>query len=383
MLFPLHPETPLCKVFVTLNNELLMFLESSVNANDFDESLFTSYQYQGRDFRSACWKNIPTRDKFHALWNVLPPQLEDRRNLFELVSSAQDIALYFSSDLLVMPELPGRDLHEAFKSLTTHLFTNSKDLSGIKNQSGSSIDQHFLEYRAANQNTQLCFLCGTAALSQGRFGVESKEQWRADYDHILCKDKYPIFSAHPGNFVPTCHFCNSKAKLAKDLLHCVKNNRRIAFYPLPPVNDCCYQFASVTPKFRTVEQLTNGDWEDPTYDADVLFSNAPDDIRLKIEVWEEVYDMPKRVKEHIKTHFCDRIISDLRPCDFNDFRAQLARSAGAAPQDYKSTEWRFWWQKVYEQLNSIDDEELSHVWALVQWKSKSSSNDEMQAIFGI
>lgn len=383
MLFPLHPETPLCRVFHTLNDELLHFLESSVVATVFDERLFSTYQVDGRDVRSACWENEPTQEKFRALWNALPPQIGDREKLFELVNSAQDIACFFENEAIPIPELPSDDLYEVFKSLTTHMFTKSRVLSGIKKQSNSSIEQHFQEFRQANQHTQLCFLCGTAALSQDRSGVEADEQWRADYDHVLCKDKYPIYSAHPGNFVPTCHFCNSKAKGAKNMLLCANSTRRIAFYPLPPANDSCYQYASIIPKFRTVEQLINGNWEDPAYDADVLFSGAPENLRLKIEVWEEIYDMPRRVKAHVVANVCDRLSSELRPDDFDDFRTQLARLAGSTPRDYKSVEWRFWWQKVYEHLNAQSDEELRNVWSLIQWKWQSSNDADMQVIFGI
>lgn len=383
MLFPLDPSTPQCEVFVVLNGELLFFLESSVAATTFDEGLFSEYQYDGQTFRSACWGNEPTREKFLALWSELPSEINERRDFFELIRNAQDIACYFNNAALLVPELPGENMVRAFKSLTNHLFTRSRELIGVKNQSGSSIGQHFQEYRIANQNTQLCFLCGTAVLSQDKSGVEANEQWRADYDHILCQDKYPIYSAHPGNFIPTCHFCNSKAKNAKNMLCCVSDNRRTAFYPLPPANESCYQYAAVTLNFRSLADLIYIDWQDPTCSAEVSFLTAPTETRPKIDVWEEVYDVPKRVEAHIVENFCVGVSCNLMPRDFNDFCDQLDRFTLTEPQNYKTIEWRFWWQKVYEYLKTLENEELNDVWSLIQWNLQHTPDADMQSTFGL
>ncbi|TOO92132.1 hypothetical protein [Vibrio parahaemolyticus] len=383
MLFPLDLNTPQCEVFKVLNNELLYFLEASIQANAFDENLFSQYQHDGQQKRSVCWSNKPTKEKFEALWLVLKPlDQQARRELFELVRDSQDIAAYFDSTAIPLPELD-EALFDAFKSLTSHLFTETKERKSSKEQANSSIQQHFQDFKRANGNSQLCFLCGTSFLSQDRVNLTDDKQWRADYDHVLCKDKYPIYTTHPGNFIPTCHICNSKAKGAKNVLYDARNRRREAFYPLPPSQESCYQYAQVEPKFRGLAELHGGDWQDPIASASITFPNAPGAISEKIDVWKEVYQVPSRVEEHVITHFCERIASDLMPQDFNDFSRQLARHAGQQPLDIRKAEWRFWWFCVYEFLVNKDQIYLRDVWSLIEWKQALSSEVDMQAEFGI
>lgn len=382
MLFPLNPNTPQCDVFKVLNDELLYFLGASVQADTFDENLFSEYLYDEQQTKSVCWSNQPTREKFEALWSVLQTLEEQaRRELFEQVRDSQDVSVYFDDIAIPLPELD-EVLFEPFKSLTSHLFTRTKDLAGARQQAGSSIEQHFQQLKRENGNSQLCFLCGTSALSQDRAHLDADDQWRADYDHVLCKDKYPIYTSHPGNFIPTCHICNSKAKGAKNVLYDAGNQRRKAFYPLPPSQESCYQYARVEPKFRGLAELHGGDWQDPIASASISFPNSPVAISEKIDVWTEVYQVPSRVEEHVITHFCERVASDLRPHDFEDFQNQLVRYTGRHPIDIKKTEWRCWWFRVYEFLVNKDQDYLRDVWALIEWKQTAADTDFL-AEFGI
>lgn len=381
MLFPLNPNTPQCEVFKVLNDELLYFLGASVQATVFDENLFSQYQHNRQHKRSVCWNNKPTREKFEALWQALPQSQQERQGLFELVRDAQQINIYFDNTSL-LPELD-EDLFAPFKSLTSHLFTETKDRKRTKEQASSSIHQHFHDFKRVNGNSQLCFLCGTSALSQDRANLNADDQWRADYDHVLCKDKYPIYTSHPGNFIPTCHICNSKAKGAKNVLYDARNQRRKAFYPLPPSQESCYQYARVEPKFRGLAELHGGDWQDPIASASITFPNTPASITGKIDVWVEVYQVPSRVEEHVITHFCERVASDLMPQDFNDFCNQLNRHTQRFPLDVKKAEWRFWWYRVYEFLANKDQGYLRDVWSLIEWKQAILIDADMLTEFGI
>ncbi|MCA4014314.1 hypothetical protein JKP22_16070 [Vibrio vulnificus] len=380
MLFPLNPNTPQCEVFKVLNDELLYFLGASVQATVFDENLFSQYQHNRQHKRSVCWNNKPTREKFEALWQALPQSQQERQGLFELVRDAQQINIYFDNTSL-LPELD-EDLFAPFKSLTSHLFTETKDRKRTKEQASSSIQQHFHDFKRVNGNSQLCFLCGTSALSQDRANLNADDQWRADYDHVLCKDKYPIYTSHPGNFIPTCHICNSKAKGAKNVLYDSQNQRRKAFYPLPPSQESCYQYARVEPKFRGLAELHGGDWQDPIASASITFPNTPASITGKIDVWVEVYQVPSRVEEHVITHFCERVASDLMPQDFNDFCNQLNRHTQRFPLDVKKAEWRFWWYRVYEFLANKDQGYLRDVWSLIEWKQTVANDGDLLAEFG-
>ncbi|TKF25161.1 hypothetical protein FCV50_22705 [Vibrio kanaloae] len=383
MLFPLNPNTPQCDVFKVLNDELLYFLEASVQATVFDENLFSQYLHNGQQKRSVCWNNQPTREKFEALWQALPQSQQERLRLFELVRDAQQINIYFDNTSL-LPELD-EDLFAPFKSLTSHLFTETKDRKRTREQARSSIQEHFQDFKRVNGNSQLCFLCGTSLLSQDRVNLSDEEQWRADYDHVLCKDKYPIYTSHPGNFIPTCHICNSKAKGAKNVLYGARNRRRKAFYPLPPSQESCYQYAQVEPKFRGLAELHGGEWQDPIASTSITFPDSPADIAEKIDVWTEVYQVPSRVEKYVITHFCERLAGNLHLNDqdeFEDFKQQLRWATRSEPVDIKITEWKFWLYRMQIFLANQDDDYLRDIWPLLQWKLSLAKEEDMIATFG-
>lgn len=381
MLFPLAPQTPRCPVFELLNNEFLHFLETSIAAGNFAENLFKVYPDSNGNTVSVCWSNVPTRRKFHQLWEALPNEENERQRLFNTINRAQTVELFFNDTEVELPELQPAPLVQAIKSLTTHLFISTKELAGAKSQSNSSIEQHYQEFIQANGSSELCPICGTAALSQNRSGINDDDQWRADYDHVLCKDKYPIYSVHPGNFVPTCHICNSKAKGARNVLIGEDGQRRKAYYPLSLSQECCFQYARIEVSLRSTEQLMAGNWDRPVAIPSINFHTASEEEMGKIDVWKEIYKVPDRVQNQIANHFCERIASDLRPMDFHDFCIQLQRYASHLPQDFRSSEWRFWWHQVYEHLANQGQDTLEDIWSLINWKEQQVSNADMEATF--
>ncbi|MDC9603262.1 hypothetical protein PSH49_22050, partial [Pseudoalteromonas sp. GABNS16G] len=343
MLFPLNRNTPRCVVFEFLNSELLYFLRASITSVSFSKDLFSSNEDGNERVPSVCWSNIPTQEKFRAIWNNLPQKTKERQRVYDIIDSSQDIDAFFDDTAKELPHVTPPQLSEALKDLTIHLFTRTKELTGTKTQTNSSIGEHFQQFIQANNNSELCPLCGTTRLSQNRADVDPEDQWRADYDHLLCKDRYPIYGAHPGNFFPTCHICNSKAKGAKDLLRKKDGKRRRAFYPLPPSQDFCYQHVSIKVRPKRAVGLVTGEWEEPLSETVVSFAAAPRKIKEKIEVWDEVYQVVSRVEHHISTYLCEHIASDFMANDYADFCAQLTRFSAAPPADWRSMEWRFWW----------------------------------------
>lgn len=385
MLFSLNPQTPQCSVFALLNTEFLHFLDSSINANAFSEGLFRTFFETIENVEvavpSVCWSNIPTREKFQGLWEALPTTVANRRRLSDQISQAQDIIVFFNDTQTVLPELVPAPLFEACKALTTHLFTRTKDLAQAKSQSNNSIEIHYQNFVGGNNNSHLCPICGTALLSQNRESVANEEQWRSDYDHVLCKDKYPVYSVHPGNFIPTCHICNSKAKGAKDVLRANGGQRRTAFYPLPPSQESCESYISVSPQLSSRTDLVTDTWETPLISISISYVNATAEILSKIDVWKEIYQVPERVEQHLKANFFTRIASDLQPIDFDDFCQQLQRYTRQNPPDYRHSEWRFWWQKVYEFLGKQNQLYLRDVWLMVEWKQRLSNDADMAHAF--
>lgn len=374
MLFPIHPNTPQCKVFDILNRELLHFLDKSIHARNFTHHLFTSFDLESNVKKSACWTNKLTRNKFKEIWDVLPKDIADRQAIYNQILNAQDIYSFFNNVTLELP-LFSNDVHKALKSLTTFLYNETKDLADIKKQAGESIEEHYQNF--IRFNSELCWICGTTLLSQNRTGVRAINQWRADYDHILCKDKYPAFTVHPGNFIPTCHICNSKAKGAKDLLVCPTTKlRRKAFYPLTPLRDACCSFVKT-------KMLLGEDLNSPVVEIKLVFSKLTPNIEDRIQIWDSVYQISGRVNHYLTTRFYEQIDSQLRANDFNDFLAQLKRHS-SLPSDCRNAEWSFWWFRLYEFLNTQNTDFLEKIWVSLEWQIKrNQAEDVLSSVFEI
>jgi hypothetical protein len=289
-----------------------------------------------------------------------------------LINNNQNIALLFSDKAAALPRIQTIDLFETLKQLTTHLFTRTKKLVGIEGLATESIAQHYQAYVRAN--SELCYLCATAALSHNRFNVADDEQWTSDYDHLLCKDKYPAFSCHPDNFIPTCHICNSKAKGAKDVLF-EGHSRRKAFYPLPPLSQSFYQKVSVVPVFAELNDFAADGNSNPLNAARLRYDNTTPDETEMIKAWVDLYQVPKRVGERIVSTFCEYIDADCTPEDFEDFCEQLRRKASREPSDMKKTEWRFWWFRLYQWLHNQTANIKQDAWALIEWKQQQVNID--------
>lgn len=383
MLFSLHPQTPLCDVFIFLNNELLHFLQESIQGSVFSEALFTEHNFPDGNVRSVCWTNLKTREKFYDLWEALPTGEDSRRSLYDFIIRCQNIKIFFDDINADLPIIETEKLFKAIKSLTTHLFLKTKDLPKAKQQSGSSIKKHYQEFLRFNNSTSLCYVCGTENLSQNRSNLSDEDQWRAAYDHILCKDKYSIYGVHPGNFVPTCHTCNSKAKGARNLLINNKGERRKAFYPLPPSKESCYSHIKVEVKPKNLESLKANPIGSPLEEIAVNFQGAPAELFDKIIVWDEVYQVTSRVENRVAVSFCETITSRLsEPTDFDDFHDQLCRFANRIPRDYQKSEWSFWWFRVCEHLAVQDTEFLRDIWTMLHWKVQQTDEGDMEATFG-
>tara|TARA_R110001599_G_scaffold230819_1_gene430095 strand:- start:6911 stop:8050 length:1140 start_codon:yes stop_codon:yes gene_type:complete len=359
MLFALDANSPRCRVFEKLNAELLLFLQNSIKARQFRRTLFS--QSTGQE----CWANAKTQEKFKAVFRNLPKDEAARAGIYNSINRSQNLSELFSDKSVAVPNISPFKLFDALKALTTHLFTRTKDLAGVVREAGESIEQHYQSYVRAN--SELCYICATSALSHNRFNVADNDQWRSDYDHLLCKDKYPAFSCHPDNFIPTCHICNSKAKGAKDMLF-DGARRRKAFYPLPPLNQSFYGKVLVEPIFSGLALFAADGNINPLRTATINYSNPTPDEREMIEVWVGLYQVPKRVGERIATNFCEYIDGDCTPEDFDDFCYQISRKARREPMDIKTTEWRFWWFRLYEWLSAQAEDVKRDAWELIDWK---------------
>jgi hypothetical protein len=359
MLFRLSPNTPKFEVFRLLNAELLYFLEYSLNQNDFDRSLFT----QG-DIGQSCWDNSRdnnaratkdlTRDKFEKLFIALNESGEEiKRQLFEAMRDQQNMRDFFTApnrDLLTF--LPQPCL-VALKDVATHLYCATKDLGPIITASGgSNIMSHFNAFRAHAVNGNICKACGMEKLAVLRAGVVDGDQWRADYDHQLCKSKYPIFAVHPDNLIPLCDVCNQDAKKAKDLFRHSNGTDRHAFFPY---NEEAMGLITIELDcLRDPEPVIKVKW------------TTEDEVQIdKLNTWDEVYEIRRRVEGQFRS--LEAIIEDeINPMGQDHLEMRIREEARPKSIDtLKRKEWAFWYQMLFSALEKIDISPFADKWDFV------------------
>ncbi|MGO2009115.1 hypothetical protein [Vreelandella alkaliphila] len=364
MLFRLAPNTPRFEVFRLLNAELLNFLEQAVNTNTFSRALFT----QGT-LGQACWDNAKendaraksdlTRDKFQKLFIELNDSGKDtKQQLFESMRANQDLQVFFFNPQRNLFDFLNEPCRKTLKSLCTHLYCSTKDVPTIVRVSGGTdITAHFNAYSEPTVNGNVCKACGMAKLAVFRAGVPDVDQWRADYDHQLCKSKYPIFAVHPDNLIPLCDVCNQDAKKAKDLFKHKNGTKRLAFYPY-------------NEEAKGLIDIEIDNLHDPEPTIKVNW-NTQDGVLLdKLNTWDEIYEIRSRVEGQFRS--LEAIIEDeIRPRHPADVQNGIHYEARPhSPNSLKRKEWAFWYQKLFYILEQIDMAPFIAKWDFVQHQAE-------------
>ncbi|WP_330149829.1 hypothetical protein [Shewanella xiamenensis] len=367
MLFPLEPNTPEFAVFTALNAELLYFLEHAIPAGGFNRQSLSD-----TPLGLACWNNARTstdkgkltHDKFKALHEALQTESEDlRRRLYETVSDNQDLVGLFQQrkhDLLAF--LPAA-LMTHLQTLCYHLYTHTKALVGVIAAAGGvNIDRHFTAFKAING--QVCRACGLEVVAPFRANIPDEEQWRADYDHLLCKSKYPVFAVHPKNLFPICRTCNQDAKKTKDMFFCnTARQQRHSFYPYTEgasqLVDLDIELNDTSPKVRV--RLES---DDPV-------------LKSKLDTWNDVFEIKNLVEGRYLPleHYVE---DNIGPRDLLDFQALVERKRIAPSADtLKRSPGKFWDHKLYMALSRID---LDLVWSVVEFQQQEHGATGGEAI---
>lgn len=364
MLFPLDSETRRSKIFVALNSELLYFLKAAVSANNFSRALFS------KNVGKTCWNNADTKKKFKVFWQKFSQlSVTERQLLFDTINNGQTIQRYFCDCSHPFPDIKPDALNQALADLTKYLFVRTKDLAEIRDAcDGETIQQHFNNF--CKQNGYLCPVCGTEQLAQVRSNTDDEDQWRAPYDHLLSKDKYPAFAIHPDNLIPICHTCNSKAKGAKQLLlkktHGGAEIRRLSFYPHI---EYCHHLVRV--------ELNGGT---PSLQPTVLLDVPDLEISEKMTTWNEVYQVKQRVEGRL-ADFIVWIDSDCQPESYADFKKVLRRKAKQPhTKIIRSEPFRFWRFKLYSWIEQQNDDFKKQLWAIIEQRR---SDDDSEFVYGI
>lgn len=358
MLFRLADNTPRFEVFELLNQELLHFIEHSINTNAFGRELFT----QGA-IGDACWVSPPTREKYEGLFNALQAAGHDtKQQLFEVMQGNQDFDTFFGDPKRNLFDFMSEPYFKALKELCTHLYCTTKDLPQVVRASGgTNIRAHFNAYRDQAVNGNICKACGMKELAAFRAGIPDGDQWRSDYDHQLCKSKYPIFAVHPDNLVPLCDVCNQDAKKAKDLFKHKNGTERLAFYPY---NEEAKELIDIViDNLRDPEPIIKVNW------------NTQDDVLLdKLNTWDEVYEISSRVEGQFRS--LEAIIEDeIDPRDSTHFASRISDEARPKNVDtLKRKEWAFWHQKLFSKLDQVGVSPFVAKWNFVHSQARDGGD---------
>jgi hypothetical protein len=350
MLFKLADDTPIFQVFKLLNEELCNFIANCVSSRSFDRNLFSAGA-----IGQACWNNSNTKESFEKLHSCLNAEESSiRTQLRDCVLNNQDLGLLFQTPPSGLLDFLHQHVCASLKGLATQLYDHTKGLRPVEIAAGgNNISAHFSDFRDRNGN--VCKACGMEKLAAIRAGISDRDQWRADYDHQLCKTKYPIFAVHPQNMVPLCSVCNQDAKRAKDLFKSDEGVIRKAFFPYTEEASSHIQI-----------RLTNE--RDPNPEVAVKWDTTDPNLLEKLATWDDVYQIKSRVLGEFRS--IDIILLDaFEPRGFSEFSASIMRSARQVDTGtLKRKPYAFWNHKLCEALSSL---ELEPFWQMVEFARES------------
>ena len=363
MLFAVNNESPKFQVFVKLNEELGSFLLKSIPDGEFRRELFTAGA-----IGEACWENSKennagaqkdlTKEKFAKLFTEIQRLGGPvRQRLRDAFAGNQDLAQFFAAPSSVMLEFLPSDCLKALKSLASHLYCATKDLAGIIGGCAEvDIGQHFRLFRA--QNGLVCLACGMQNMTAERANIPDEDQWRADYDHQLCKSKYPLYAVHPDNLIPLCDVCNQDAKKSKDLFVCPEGESRQSFYPY---SESAYQYVDF--------QLS--DLDDPEPVLSLVLNSDDDLIRGKLATWNDVYEIKNLVEGQYR-NIEALIIDEINPTDLVHLQDQVEDKAREPTvHTLRRMPWAFWKYKFFNCLGEVD---LEPFWEKCQFEMAQAAD---------
>ena len=193
-----------------------------------------------------------------------------------------------------------------------------------------------------------------------RAAIQDGDQWRADYDHQLCKSKYPIFAIHPINLIPLCDVCNQDAKKAKDLFKHKNGTDRLAFYPY-------------TEEAKGLIDVDIGNLRDPEPTIKVNWNTTDRVLTDKLNTWDEIYEIRSRVEGQFRS--LEAIIEDeIQPIDSDHLAMRIRDEARARPTaTLKRKEWAFWYHKLFSALERADHRPFIAKWSFVQQQGEDGA----------
>lgn len=329
MLFEIRPNLEQSKVFDGLNLFLVETLLAALESRPVDEAQLPE------GLCAAIAENQPTRTAIDTLAAKLSALDQGQKQaLKDAVTARTDPCAFLSDRAAPLPAIP-EAIFPDLKSLAVHLFQRTAKLKDVELACGECIDDHYARFRRCNApgNGNVCCVCGTEYLAQVRADENDNEQWRGPYDHLLAKDLYPLYGVDPKNLLPICNTCNSKAKLAKDLIF-KDGVRRLSFSPW-----------TESASLQEIEVVVD--------DANDLFprvvvnlrSNDPD-RQEKLATWDDVYEIKSRVEGEFK-ELGAKLAEDAHAPDDASFLQRLREVGLAKARAERLTPFNYWRSRVY------------------------------------
>lgn len=329
MLFAISPNLQQSKVFDGLNRFLRETMLATLEGRQVDETDLPA------GLCAAVTGNPPTCAAIDALVaNLSALHQRQKQGLKDALALNTEPCAFLADRTEPLPYIPDA-VFPALKTLAVHLFQRTAKLKGVEQACGECIDDHYARFRHANApgNGNVCCVCGTEYLAQVRADENDNEQWRGPYDHLLAKDLYPLYGVHPENLLPICNTCNSKAKLAKDLV-LKDGSRRLSFLPW-------IEYALL----QEIEVVVD--------DVNVLFPrvvvnfrSADPDRQEKLATWDDVYQIKSRVEGEFR-ELGAKLAEDARAPDDASFLEKLRDVGRAKAEAQKLTPFNYWRARVF------------------------------------
>lgn len=363
MLFEIRPHLQGSLVFDGLQKYLVEAMLSALEGRPLNQTGLPSGLTEAID------GNAPTRQAVEALVESLG-ELNDGQKQGLINALKQDTSpCAFLSDHSAMPLALPEKVFDSLKALTDHLYNRTAKLKGVVDACGECIDDHYARFRAiaAPGNGNVCCVCGTEYLAPMQAGVDDKDQWRGPYDHILAISHYPLYGIDPRNLLPICSTCNSKAKLAKDLLIDPQGKRRVAFSPWSEVVEL-----GEIKVYIDVVDLT------PRVNIEFISDDALRHEKLK--TWDDVFGIKSRLEGEFLA-LREKISEDARAANDADFVDRLKEQAKARLEVERQTPFNYWRARVYAAVWAMPPESREALRKVAA--QPLLANPKLDALFGL
>jgi hypothetical protein len=197
-----------------------------------------------------------------------------RRQILQILDNQNQIALLLScqhncEEISVLPQTVRKSITDLF----TYAFDILTDLGVRDNQ-----------YRNIYEviPAKVCPFCGNEPF-------DNPDSPRESFDHYLSNSKYSFAAANLRNLVPMGNKCNSRYKLAQDILRKDNGTRRKSFDP--------YNHKTVTISLDNSQPFagTIGRTSEPLPKWEIDFSVSSEEV----DTWDEIFHIRERYKRDI------------------------------------------------------------------------------------